>query len=169
MTHTQASWAERALTARDLLRHSVATLAYRGAKVLRDAPPYFAGYPVAEGARTPGQILAHIGDLLDWALSMARGEQRWQTSAPSAWNAEVDRFFAALAALDAYLASAAPLALSAERLLQGPIADALTHVGQLAMLRRLVGSPVRGESYAQADVVVGRVGPDQAPPRYEFD
>jgi hypothetical protein len=169
VTHTETSSVERATTARELLRHTVATLAYRGAKALRDAPPYFAAYPIAEGSRTPAQILAHIGDLLEWALSMARGQQRWQTSAPREWDAEVARFHGALEALDAYLASDAPLALSAERLFQGPIADALTHVGQLTMLRRLVGSPVRGESYARADIVAGRVGPDQAAPRYEFD
>jgi hypothetical protein len=169
VTHAETSSGERATTARELLRHALATLAYRGAKALRDAPPYFAAYPVAEGSRTPAQVLAHIGDLLEWALSMARGQQRWQKSAPLEWDAEVARFHAALEAFDAYLASDAPLALSAERLFQGPIADALTHVGQLTMLRRLVGSPVRGESYARADIVAGRVGPDQAAPRYEFD
>jgi hypothetical protein len=156
------------MTARDLLRHTLATLAYRATKALRGAPPHFARYPAAEGSRTPAQILAHIGDLLEWALSMARGEERWQTSEPREWDDEVARFYGALESLDAYLAGGAPLRLSAARLFQGPIADALTHVGQLMMLRRLVGSPVRGESYAQADIAAGRVGPDQAPPRYEF-
>ncbi len=90
--------------------------------------------------RTPGQILAHIGDLLDWALSAARGQQQWHESAPLPWPEEVRRFFAALEAFDAYLASENPLHAPAEKLLQAPIADALTHVGQIAMLRRLAGS-----------------------------
>jgi hypothetical protein len=154
--------------ARTLLRHTVATLAYRGGKVLRDAPPHFADYPIAAGSRTPARILAHVGDLLDWALSLARGEQRWQDSAPLAWDVEVARFHGALEQLDTYLASDAPLASPVETIFQGPIADALTHVGQLAMLRRLVGSPVRGENYAKATIVAGRVGPDQTPPRAEF-
>jgi hypothetical protein len=159
---------EPATSARALLRHTVATLAYRGGKVVRDAPAHFADYPVAAGSRTPARILAHVGDLLDWALWLARGEHRWKDSAPVAWEMEVDRFFAALEQLDAYLASDAPLRASAETIFQGPIADALTHVGQLAMLRRLVGSPVRGENYAKANIVSGRVGADQTPPRVEF-
>lgn len=157
-----------ATSARALLRHTVATLAYRGGKVVRDAPAHFADYPVAAGSRTPARILAHLGDLLDWALWLARGEHRWKDSAPLAWDMEVDRFFAALEQLDAHLASDAPLRSSTETIFQGPIADALTHVGQLAMLRRLVGSPVRGENYAQANIVSGRVGADQTPPRVEF-
>ena len=155
--------------ARALLRHTVATLAYRGGKAVRGAPPRFAGFRVAEGSRAPGEILAHIGDLLDWALWLARGEHRWHDSAPLDWDAEVTRFHAGLAALDAYLASDAPLGWSAERIFQGPIADALTHVGQLTMLRRLAGSPVRGENYAKADIAAGRVGAEQAASRVEFE
>jgi hypothetical protein len=154
--------------ARALLRHTVATLAYRGAKVVRDAPLHFAMYPVAPGSRTPVRILAHISDLLDWALSMAQGPERWHDSAPLEWDVEVTRFFAALDRLDAYLASDEPLVTSAATIFQAPIADALTHVGQLAMLRRLAGSPVRGENYAAAAIVAGRVGVDQTPPQIEF-
>jgi hypothetical protein len=155
-------------SARAFLRHTLATLAYRSGKVVRDAPAHFADYPVAADSRTPARILAHLGDLLDWALSLARGEQRWNASTPLAWDMEVDRFFAALERLDVYLASDAPLGSTAETIFQGPIADALTHVGQLAMLRRLVGSPVRAENYAKANIVAGRVGADQTPPRVEF-
>ena len=159
---------ERASSARALLRHTVATLAYRGGKVVRDAPAHYADYPVAAGSRTPTRILAHVGDLLDWAISLARGQQRWKDSTPLGWDMEVARFFTALEQLDAYLAGDAPLASSAETIFQGPIADALAHVGQLAMLRRLVGSPVRAENYAKANIVAGRVGIDQTPPDVEF-
>jgi len=154
---------------RDLLRHTVATLAYRGGKAVRGAPPEFAGFRAAETTRTPGQILAHIGDLLDWALSVAQGKETWHNSAPLAWEGEVERFFTTLGRFDAYLGSEAPLEESAEKLFQGPIADALTHVGQIAMLRRLAGSAVRGENYHRAQIAMGRVGPEQAPPRREFD
>ena len=153
---------------RAFLRHTVATLAYRGGKVVRDAPAHFAGYPVAAESRTPARILAHVGDLLDWALSMARGTPQWKDSAPQPWDLEVARFFTALGQLDGYLASDQPIASTAEQIFQGPIADALTHVGQLAMLRRLVGSPVAGENYAKAAIVAGRVGIDQTPPQVEF-
>ncbi len=154
--------------ARQMLRHTLATLAYRAARVLCDAPPVFADYAAGEKPRTPSQILAHMGDLLDWALSMAKGQPRWRDSEPLPWDEGVARFFGALARLDAFVASAEPLAVAPERLFQGPIADALTHVGQLAMLRRLSGSPIRGENYFVADITVGVVGADQAPPRRPF-
>ena len=155
--------------ARELLRHAVATLAYRAGKALRDAPPQFAGFSIAPGSRTPAQILAHMGDLLDWGLSMAQGAQRWQNAPVQSWDADCARFFAALEAFDRYLAGDAPLGTSAERLFQGPIADALTHTGQIAMLRRIAGAPIRGENYARAEIARGRVGPEQATPGFEFD
>jgi hypothetical protein len=152
-----------------LLRHSVATLAYRGGKAVRGAPPGFASFQAAAGSRTPGQILAHIGDLLDWALHLSRGERVWKDSEPLPWDEEVGRFFAALRAFDERLASAEPLVAPPEKLFQGPIADALSHVGQIALLRRLAGAPIRGENYFVAEIATGQVGADQATPRREFD
>ena len=154
---------------RELLRHTVATLAYRGGKAVRGAPATFSEFRVKDGSRTAGQILAHVGDLLDWALSIAKGGEAWHDSTPQTWEADVARLFAGLQKLDAYLASAAPLGCTAEQLFHGPIADALTHVGQIAMLRRLAGAPVRGENYMRADIVSGRVGAEQTTPRREFD
>jgi hypothetical protein len=147
----------------------VATLAYRGGKAVRGAPPSFAEYRAAEGARTAAQILAHVGDLLDWAASLAQGGRAWNTSIPLSWDEEVARFHAALERFDAVLASDTPLGNSDEKLFQGPIADALTHVGQIAMLRRLAGAPIRAENYFKADIATGRVGKDQAASRVEFD
>jgi hypothetical protein len=152
-----------------LLRHTLATLAYRGGKAVRGAPASFADFSAAAGARTPGQILAHIGDVLDWALSLAEGQQRWNNSTPLPWEKEVERFFAALGKLDGYLSSDAPLQVAPEKLFQGPIADALTHVGQINILRRLAGIPVRAENYFVAEITAGRLGADQAAPKREFD
>ena len=152
---------------RDFLRHTLATLAYRAGKVVRDANPEFAEFHASDSTRTPAQILAHIGDLLDWGLSMASGEPKWNDSKPLPWDQEVDRFFAALEAFEKYLASDQPLHNPPEKLFQGPIADALTHTGQLAMLRRIQGQPVKGENYFKADIVAGRVGREQAKPRRE--
>lgn len=154
---------------REFLRHTVATLAYRGGKVLRDAPEGFALVRACETCRSAGEILRHIGDLLEWALWLAKGERRWRDAAPQAWEADVDRFFEGLQRLDEYLAADTPLGYSPEKLFQGPIADALTHVGQIATLRRLAGSPVRGENYFRAEIVVGRVGAEQSSKRVEFD
>jgi hypothetical protein len=152
----------------ELLRHTLATLAYRAAKALRGAPAEFAEYRADAGSRTPGQILAHMGDLLDWSLALSDGRHDWHDSPALPLEQGAARFFAALEALDARIASGAPLQAAAERIFQGPIADALTHVGQLAMLRRMSGAPFRGENYFKAEIVAGRVGAEQAPPRHEF-
>jgi hypothetical protein len=153
---------------RTLLRHTVATVAYRGGKAVRGAPATFAKFAIGDPPKTPEQILAHIGDLYDWALSIAQGAQKWNNSTPLAWDDEVARFFAALKRFDEYLASDAPLAAEPERLFQGAIADSLTHVGQLALLRRLAGCPIKGENYYVADITTGRVGDEQSAARREF-
>ena len=153
---------------RALLRHTVATVAYRGAKAVRGAPASFASYSADGSPRTPAKILAHIGDLFDWALSQAKGAEAWTDSTPLEWDREIDRFFATLERFDAFLASEAPLAITPERIFQGAIADALTHVGQLAMLRRLAGARMKAENYSRADIVVGRVGAEQTAPGREF-
>lgn len=153
---------------RELLRHTVATVADRGAKAVRGAPANFASFRAGDTVRTPAAILAHVGDLFDWALSIAKGAQTWRDSPPLPWDDEVARFHATLQRFDDYLASDSPLACNAEQLFQGPIADALNHVGQIAILRRLAGAPIRGENYYKADIAAGRVGAEQIAPRREF-
>lgn len=159
------------MTDREMLRHTVATLAYRAAKTMRGAPPSFAEFKPGPTSNTPVRIVAHMGDLFDWALSMAKGEGRWTTATPQPWDPECARLFAAVKTFDDLLAGDAPLGYELTRLFQGPVADALTHTGQLALLRRLHGAPMKGESYNRADIVIGRVGAEQTPadPRYEFD
>ena len=153
---------------RAFLRHTLATIAYRGAKAIRSAGLSFGDYRAAETSRTPAKILAHAGDLMDWGLAMSDGRREWHDSVPLPWEKECERFFTALKKFDDYLASEKPLEVSAEKLFQGPIADALTHIGQIAMLRRMAGVPIRGENYYVAEITVGRVGADQAAPRKEF-
>jgi hypothetical protein len=161
--------AQDTISARDLLRHSLATLAYRGGKVILDAPQGYVDFQAGANVRTPVQILMHIGDLFDWALSMAKGEQAWKDSPSLPWAQQVERFFATLKRFDEYLEGNEALHASPEKLFQGPVADALNHVGQLAMLRRLAGVPMKGENYFKADIAAGRVGPEQPPPKREFD
>jgi hypothetical protein len=155
--------------ARAVLRQLAATLAYRAAKVLRDVPADFPHRAFGDSTRRPIVIVAHLADLMAWGVSMAGGGKEWKAAGGDDWQTEVDRFFSGLAALDAATAADGPFAGSIDKLIQGPLADALTHVGQLAMLRGMAGAPVRPESYARAEVVAGRVGRDQAPPRFEFD
>lgn len=154
---------------RDLLRHIVATLAYRGGKAVRDAPEGFGTTRVAATTRSALEILAHIGDLLEWALWLAKGQHKWRDAPTESWDIQVERFFVGLRRLDEYLATDQPLGNTPEKLFQGPLADALYHVGQIATLRRVAGSPVRGENYFRAEIVVGRVGPEQSAKRVEFD
>jgi hypothetical protein len=159
------------MTDLELLRHTVATLAYRAAKTMRGAPPSFADFKAGPPAKSPVQIVAHMGDLFDWALTLVRGEWTWKNSTPLPWDEECARFFAALKRFDDALASGQPIQAELTKLFQGPIADALTHTGQLATLRRLAGCPMKAESYPRADIVIGRVGFEQTPanPKYEFD
>jgi len=154
---------------RELFRHTLATLAYRARKPLAGAPPDFSSFEAGRTTRMPGQILSHMCDLFDWALWMARGEQRWTDTKPAGWEQDCQRFYEALERLDTYIASAETLGRPVSMLFQGPVADALTHVGQLNMLRRMFGSPVRGENYARADITAGRAGAVQPPARVEFD
>ncbi|MGB8833859.1 MAG: hypothetical protein WCC95_17040, partial [Candidatus Sulfotelmatobacter sp.] len=153
---------------REMLRHCLATIAYRGGKAIRNAPPAFAEFRPPEGARTPGEILAHIGDLFDWALSIASGKAAWKDSKPLPWEKETERFFTALKGFDDYLASPEPLHSTPEKLFQGAVADSLTHIGQIGILRRMAGAPVRGESYFHSNIAVGRVGAEQVAPKREF-
>jgi hypothetical protein len=154
------------MSERELFRHAVATLAYRGGKAIRGAPESFAAFDGA--GKPPVEILAHLGDLLDWTLHMSRGSMEWRNSAPQTWDEESRRFFERLAELDRLLASQEALHAPLEKLLQGPIADALTHVGQIAMMRRMAGAPMRGENYYAAPIEAGRVGPEQAAAAKEF-
>ena len=158
---------------RTVLRHLVATLAYRAAKVLREMPPDFATTTFGSSTRQPVLIVAHLADLMSWAVRMAHGEPSWRAAGSDNWDVEVARFFDQLGTLDRTIASSeslrGPVENPVEKLIQGPLADALTHVGQLAMLRGMAGRPVCPESYARAEIVIGRVGMDQAASRAEFD
>ncbi|MEO6402192.1 MAG: hypothetical protein ABIP62_09290 [Vicinamibacteria bacterium] len=154
---------------RSLLRQTVATLAYRSRKVLVGAPAGFSQFRPAESSRAAGEVLAHMGDLFDWALALADGQHIWRNAEPLPWNDEVARFYQALKRFDDRLADPTELKGSCAALFQGPVADALTHLGQLSMMRRLVGAPTKGENYFQAEIVAGRIDPEtQATPRREF-
>jgi hypothetical protein len=154
---------------RELLRHIIAVLVYRVSKILRDAPKQFATFRVSPDSRSPGEILEHIGDLFDWALSKSMGKRVRSEPNLKNWNNTVSRFYNSVRKFDMFLANENEIDCPVEKLLQGPIADALTHVGQLAMIRRLVGAPVKGENYFDADIAIGRIGPEQSHPIKEFD
>ena len=140
---------------REVLRHLVATVAYRGGLAVKDAPEGFATFRAHETTRTPGEVLAHIGDLLEGSLHLVQGNLIHLESVPLLWNDEIARFFSGVKKLDAYLASEAPLACPVEKLVQGPIGDALTHVGQIVMLRRMSGNPIPVTGYFTAEIVPG--------------
>lgn len=145
---------------REVLRHLLATVAYRGGLAVTDAPDGFGTFRAHETTRTPGELLAHIGDLLEGSLHLVKGNLVHIASAPLPWEEEITRFFSVVKELDRYLASEAPLACAVEKLVQGPVGDALTHVGQIVMLRRISGSPIRSAAYFTADIVPGEVTQD---------
>src|SRR5688572_6609831 len=140
---------------RELLRHMVATVAFRGRVAIQESPDGFADFRAASDVRSPSEILAHIGDLIIGSHHLLRGEFVLLDSKPIAWADEKQRFVTAVAELDTFLAGESPLAYPVEKFVQGPIGDALTHVGQIVMLRRLAGSPVRDESYFTAEIIAG--------------
>ena len=127
--------------ARAMLRHTLAALAYRAAKCLRGAPIEFATFRASPDTRTPGEIIAHMGDLIDWAQTLLKGTHEWRPVASQGWSADSARFHASMQQLDAMLASDEPL-MQLEQVFQGPIADTLCHTGQIALLRRLAGAPI---------------------------
>jgi hypothetical protein len=155
----------------NLLRHILATLAYRCSRAVDGSPAEFGAFRASPKTRTPCEILAHMGDLFDWALTMLDGGWKWQNSTPLSWEDECERFFRTLKQFDTAVASGQPIKTDLTKIFSGPIADALTHTGQLATLRRLAGCPMKGESYARADIVIGRIGLEQTPanPQFEFD
>ncbi|MFQ5747345.1 MAG: hypothetical protein ACE5HF_09030 [Gemmatimonadota bacterium] len=149
---------------RHMCRHFLAALAYRTGKAVRDAPPDYPDFRAAPGVRTPHEILRHMTSVLGYARTFFEGGE-WRPGRLPTFEAEIDRFHDVLASLSEHLASDAPLrGTTPERLLQGPLADAMTHAGQLAMLRRLSGSPIPPENFILADVDAENVGPDQPPP-----
>lgn len=156
---------------RQFLRHCTAVIAYRGSKALRGAPPEFANFKASPTTRTPLELLSHIGDLLEVSAARLRGPAKWNEAPLETWDKQVARFHAALQSIEDALTSDQPIDVPLDKWYQGPFADSLTHVGQLAMLRRMSGAPMKGEAYYYADIKPGRVGPDQvaAEEKYEFD
>ena len=169
MTTPESAGPPSDASARAVLRQLLATLAYRAAKALRDVPPEFGATMFGQDTRRPVRIVAHMGDLMAWGITLARGASGWKAEGGDDWNVEVRRFFDGVAALDRELAIDGAFAGSVAQLIQGPLADALSHVGQLALLRGMAGCPVRPENYARAAITTGQVGLEQPPPVREFD
>jgi hypothetical protein len=149
---------------RAMLRHFLAALAYRTQKAIRGAPSGFADYDPGARARRPRELLRHMTSVLGYARTFFLGGT-YRAEALDSLGAEEHRFHAMLQELSALLESDAPLrGITEEQLLQGPFADAMTHVGQLALLRRLAGSPVPPENFVFAAISLERLGPDQSAP-----
>jgi len=145
---------------RDLLRHFLAAIAYRTQKALRGAPVGFADFRAAPGVRTPHELLRHMSDVLGYARTVFTGGT-WRAHKLPSLAGEIERFHAILEDLADLLAEREFAAATPKQLLQGPLADVMTHAGQLAMLRRLEGSPVPPENFIVAEVDAANLGPDQ--------
>jgi hypothetical protein len=150
---------------RKLLNHFLAALAYRTQKALRDAPPDFGSFRAHEGVRTPAELVRHMTSVLGYARTHFVGGRYWPEPLESL-EEEIERFHEMLGLLAQHLRNGDELleGMSEERLLQGPFSDAMTHAGQLALLRRLAGAPVPPENFIVAEIAPDRLGPDQAKP-----
>jgi hypothetical protein len=143
----------------DLLRHFLATLAYRCRKVILGAPQNFGDFDAGHGVRKPSEILSHMSGVLLHAHSFLAAQESARMPL-GAWEEEVGRFFRILSELDKSLKSGLQWnGRTEEQILQGPLADAMTHVGQLAMLRRMASSPIPKESFDEAAIRPGDVSP----------
>ena len=151
--------------ARAMLQHFLAALAYRTQKALRNAPADFGSFRAGEGVRTPSELVCHMTSVLGYARTLFIGGEYRPEPLPSL-DAEVERFHEMLQDLGRQLDADTKLLgdISAERLLQGPFSDAMTHAGQLALLRRLAGTPVPPENFVFADIDASRLGPAQSDP-----
>lgn len=148
---------------RRILRHFLAAIAYRAQKALRGAPHDFGDFRAAPGVRTPHQLVRHMSDVLGYARTRLAGGE-WRARRLPTFEQEVTRFHEILADLSHHIATGAFVDTTPERLLQGPLADAMSHAGQLAMLRRLAGSPIPPENFIEAEIQTDNVGPDQRAP-----
>ena len=150
---------------RKLLNHFLAALAYRTQKALRDAPEDFGSFRAHEGVRTPAELLRHMTSVLGYARTHFVGGRYWPDPLETL-DAEIERFHKMLGLLAQHLRNGDALleGMTEERLLQGPFSDAMTHAGQLALLRRLAGAPVPPENFIVAKIAPDRLGPDQAEP-----
>src|SRR5215203_7124702 len=150
---------------RKLLNHFLAALAYRTQKALRDAPQGFGSFRVMDGVRTPAELVRHMTSVLGYARTHFIGGRYWPEPLESL-DEEIDRFHEVLGMLAQHLRNGDALleGMTEERLLQGPFSDAMTHAGQLALLRRLAGTPVPPENFIVAEIASDRLGPDQRDP-----
>lgn len=150
---------------RDLLRHFLAAIAYRTQKALRGAPDGFADFTAGHRTRTPVELIRHMASLMGFSVTLFVGGRYPHHPEPlSSWDDEVARFHAKLSEVAGHLERGSPLSISHQQLLHGPLADTMTHVGQLAMLRRLAASPVAPENFIFAEVRSDRLGRDQPEP-----
>ena len=150
---------------RKLLNHFLAALAYRTQKALREAPEDFGSFRVVEGVRTPAELVRHMASVLGYARTFFVGGH-YRPEALASFNEEIERFHEMLGLLAQHLRNGDALreGMTEERLLQGPFSDAMTHAGQLALLRRFAGAPVPPENFIVAEIKEERLGPDQPKP-----
>ena len=148
---------------RELLRHFLAAIAYRTQKALRDAPAHYATFSAGHRARTPTELIRHMTSLMGYVRTFFEGGTYKPDPLP-AFAQEVERFHGMIEQVGELLASGAKCSITTEQLLQGPFADAMTHVGQLAMLRRLADTPIAPENFIHADIRADRLHADQPRP-----
>jgi len=149
---------------RRLLQHFLAALAYRTQKALRGAPESFADFRAGTNVRTPRELLMHMTSLMGYARTLLHGG-RYEPPRVDTFSEEITRFHGMLGALlDDFADPTLEARITDQQFLQGPLADAMTHAGQLAMLRRLAGAPVASENFIYANISPRNLTENQAEP-----
>jgi hypothetical protein len=146
-----------------MLRHFLASIAYRVTKAIKNAPKTYPNLYIGKGARTPLKILHHITGVLTYAHSFFEHYDTTHFDIKS-WDAEVYELYNILSKIDKSFQEKNSTKITKEQLLQGPLSDSMAHIGQLLMLRRIADSPVPSENFIFADIRKGEVGPDQPDP-----
>lgn len=148
---------------REMLRHCLAALAYRTQKALRNAPADFGEFRVAPDVRNPRELVKHMTNVLGYARTFFIGGEYRPPSLPTL-DEEVERFHEILDSLSSHFSTGEFSTMSPERFLQGPLSDAMSHAGQLAMMRRLYDAPVPPENFIMADIHANNVSEHQPDP-----
>ncbi len=149
---------------RKMLMHFLAALAYRTQKALRGASPEFANFSAGGKVRTPLELVRHMDSVLGYARTFIIGGS-YRPPQTADFAEAIASFHQVVEDLARHLDAGSKMhGITPEVMLQGPFSDAMTHAGQLAMLRRLAGDPVPPENFIYATISPDNLGPNQPMP-----
>lgn len=137
----------------EFLRHTLSTIGYRFQKSVKYRNQEFEDFSLGKGSRSPKEIVNHMYAVLSSTTFYLLEEKRQKKSPEKlSLDLEIDRFNEELKNLDQLLSEKDLPINYSKKLLQGPLSDILTHIGQIAMLSRLNNQPIEGEDFSAATI-----------------